>query len=254
MFGIVPKPMWERRIPSDAANRVHLAARSLLIRSGGRVIVVDAGLGEHWSEKERGLYAISPPGLDAELARVGLSRADVTDVILTHLHFDHAGGALDVSGRPTFPAATYHLQRRNWDWAMHPSDRDRGSYRPETFAALAASGALHLIDGELELFPGVRTLLSEGHTTALQLVRVESDEGWLVYCADLVPTSAHLAPAWGMSYDLQPLVVMEEKKMLIAEAIEERGILFFEHDPIVAACRIREERGQVVVAEAIDLV
>jgi len=255
MFGIVPKALWERKLAADALNRVPLAARCLLIRTAGRVILVDVGLGEQWSGKERGLYGIdsSTRNLDTELARVGLRRVDVTDVILTHLHFDHAGGALDASGELAFPSATYHLQRRNWTWASHPSERDRGSYRAQTFARLGTSGALHLLEGETELFPGVHLILSEGHTVALQLVRVESEEGWLTFCADLIPTTAHLAPAWSMSYDLHPLAVLEEKKMLVAEAIEERGILFFEHDPIVQACRVREEGGEVVVAEKVSL-
>ena len=254
MFGIIPKPLWERKIPADDKNRIPLAARCLLIRSGGRVIIVDAGMGDQWSEKERGIFAISDtPNIDSELARLGLKRADVTDVVLTHLHFDHAGGAVDASGHLAFPSATYHLQRRNWDWAMQPSDRDRGSYRKRTFEALGESGSLHLIDGEAELFPGISVLLSEGHTVALQLVRVEHEGEWLVYCADLIPTSAHLAPAWHMGYDLHPMIVMDEKKMLVAEAIEERGILFFEHDPVLAACRIRESGGELLVAEKFDL-
>jgi glyoxylase-like metal-dependent hydrolase (beta-lactamase superfamily II) len=252
MFGVVPKPLWEKKIAADAQNRIKLAARCLLIRTAGRVIVVDVGLGSQWNDKERGIYSIGTSTLDAELARVGLARTEVTDVILTHLHFDHAGGALAADGTLFFPAATYHLQRRHWEWAHQPSERDRGSFREQTFARLGQTGALHLIDGEAELFPGVRLILSEGHTVALQLVRVESDSEWLVFCADLIPTSAHLAPAWSMGYDLHPLTVIEEKKMLVAEALEDRGILFFEHDPEIAACRIREERGQVVVAERIQ--
>jgi glyoxylase-like metal-dependent hydrolase (beta-lactamase superfamily II) len=259
MFGVVPRVLWEKKLPSDAQHRVPLATRCLLIRTGARTILVDAGLGEQWSEKERGLYGIgaSQPGVDAELARVGLTRGDVTDVILTHLHFDHSGGAVmrtaEGEEQLAFPNATYHLQRRHWAWAHHPSERDRASFRPETFRALSQSGRLHLLEGETELFPGVHTLLSEGHTVGLQLVRVESDDGWLTFCADLIPTSAHLAPAWGMAYDLYPLTVIEEKKMLVAEALEDHGILFFEHDPFLPACRVREERGEVVVAERVSL-
>jgi glyoxylase-like metal-dependent hydrolase (beta-lactamase superfamily II) len=255
MFGIVPKALWQKKQPADALNRIPLAARCLLVRSGDRTILVDTGLGEHWPEKSREMFAISTRerSTDASLGRLGLARADVTDVILTHLHFDHAGGALDPSGNPAFPRAAYHLQRRNWEWAQHPSDRDRGSYRPEMFEGLSRAGVLHLIDGETELFPGIRLLLSEGHTVALQLVRVESNDGWLTYCADLIPTAAHLAPTWGMGYDLQPLVVVEEKKMLVAEAIEDRGILFFEHDPSIQACRVREDQGQVALAEQVTL-
>jgi glyoxylase-like metal-dependent hydrolase (beta-lactamase superfamily II) len=255
MFGIVPRTLWEKRIPPDDRNRIHLAARCLLIRSAGRVILVDVGLGELWSEKERGLYGLThaPQTMDEQLARLGLTRASVTDVILTHLHFDHAGGSLDATGATAFPKATYHVQRRNWEWAVQPSDRDRGSYRKQTFEGLARSQSLHLVDGEGELFPGIQLFLSDGHTTAMQLVRVESDDGWLAYCADLIPTSAHFAPAWGMAYDLHPLRLIEEKKVLVAEALEDRGILFFEHDPLIQACRLKEVAGEVVVDERITL-
>lgn len=252
MFGIIPKPLWERQIPADERNRVHLALRCLLIRTGTRVVLVDAGIGDKWSPKEKNIYGVASGGVDGELARLGLTPGDVTDVILTHLHFDHVGGA--VSRGPegaellAFPRAAYHVQRRNWEWAHHPPERERGSYRPENFRALAASGRLHLLEGESELFPGVSLMLSEGHTPGLQLVRVAAEEGWLTYCADLIPTSAHLKPAWNMSYDLYPLTVIEEKKMLVAEALEEDGILFFEHDPKIAACRVREEGGEIVAS------
>lgn len=258
MFGVVPKPLWERKFPADERNRIDQALRCLLIRTGDRVILVDTGIGEKWPEKERDIYRLegSDDGLDRALAALGVERGAITDVILTHLHFDHAGGATRVEGGrevPAFPRATYHLQRRNWEWAHSPTERDTGSYRPENFRALERAGHLHLVDGEHELFPGVSVLPSDGHTVGMQMVRVADGEQWLVYCADLIPTSAHLKPAWIMSYDLQPLVVMEEKKMLIAEAIEEGGILFFEHDPGMQACRVREEAGQVVVAEEVRL-
>ena len=255
MFGLVPRPLWERKIAPDERNRIPQAARCLLIRSGERVILVDTGMGEDWSEKERTIYGIEHglTSLDSELRRLGLTRSDVTDVILTHLHFDHAGGAVDPGGQLAFPSATYHLQRRHWEWAHRPSERDRGSFRANTLAGLEAAGRLQLLDGETELFPGIRVLLSEGHTVAMQLVRVEGDGTWLTYCADLIPTSAHLAPAWGMSYDLFPLTVIEEKKKLVAEALQHDGILFFEHDPNLQACRIREDGGQVRVSEKVSL-
>jgi glyoxylase-like metal-dependent hydrolase (beta-lactamase superfamily II) len=255
MFGLVPRPLWEKRIAPDDRHRIPQAARCLLIRSGKRTILVDTGMGEGWNDKERSIYGLdsSATSLDSELMRLGLKRSDVTDVILTHLHFDHAGGAIDPDELPAFPSATYHLQRRHWAWAHHPSERDRGSFRAGTLRGLEKSGRLHLIEGETELFPGIHLLLSEGHTVGMQLVRVESDDSWLTYCADLIPTSAHLAPAWGMSYDLYPLTVIEEKKMLVAEALEDRGILFFEHDPYLQACRVREEAGNVVVSEKVSL-
>lgn len=254
MFGVVPRALWARIFPPDEHNRIRLAMRSLLIRTGGRVVLVDCGPGDQWTEKERRNYGFEDASrLDVELQRLGLGRSDVTDVILTHLHFDHCGGAvrLDEDGRevPAFPRATYHVQARNWSWARNPSDRDRASYRVQTFRALEHSGQLHLIDGEIELLPGIGLLMSEGHTPGLQMVRVSSGGSWLTYCADLLPTRAHLRPAWGMAYDLQPLVITEEKMALLAEAIEDEGILFLEHDPDVQACRVREENGEILFDE-----
>lgn len=259
MFGIVPKPLWERKIPADDRNRITQALRTLLIRSGDRVVLVDTGIGEKWGEKERDIYRLDDTdgALDRELGRLGLTRADVTDVVLTHLHFDHAGGATVRSegGReePAFPNATFHLQRRNWEWARQPTEKDAGSYRPENFDALERSGRLHLVDGETELFPGIHVVPSDGHTVGMQLVKVSGAGDWLVYCADLIPTTAHLRTSWVMAYDLQPLVSMEEKKVLVAQAVDEGGMLFFEHDPVVQACRVREENGALIVSEEVRL-
>lgn len=259
MFGIVPKPLWERKIPADERNRITQALRTLLIRTGDRVVLVDTGIGEKWGAKERDIYRLQETdgALDRELARLGLTRADVTDVVLTHLHFDHAGGATvrGAAGQeePAFPNATVHLQRRNWEWASQPTEKDAGSYRPENFEALERSGRLRLVDGETELFPGVQVIPSDGHTVGMQLVKVSGDGDWLVYCADLIPTTAHLRTSWVMAYDLQPLLSMEEKKVLVAQAIDDGGMLFFEHDPVVQACRVREDDGKRVVAEEVRL-
>ncbi len=257
MFGIVPRPLWEKAHPPDERNRITLGLRCLLIDAGDRKVLVDVGLGDKWSDKHRAMYAIdrSRFSVDADLARAGVTREAITDVVLSHLHFDHAGGTTrrDASGKLelAFPRATWHVQQRNWDWARKPSDRDAGSYLAENFALLEDSERLNLLDGEVEILPDVDVVLSEGHTPGLQLARVHDGERCVVYCADLVPTTAHLKPHWGMAYDLNPVTVVEEKKMLLAEAIEGRWILYFEHDPRVAACTVAERDGQVVVDEVI---
>ncbi len=257
MFGIVPKPLWEKRIPADAQNRIPLALRCLLIEDGDRRILVDCGMGDLWDEKERGIYGLdrSVHSLDRGLAAAGTSREAITDVILTHLHFDHAGGVTrrGAGGVPelAFPNATHHLQRRNWKWAHAPTEKDRGSYRRETFAALEASGRLHLVEGPTELFEGVHLVVSEGHTVGLQLVQVEDAGQSVLFGSDVIPTSAHLRPAWVAAYDLYPLTAIEEKKQLLAQALEEDWIVFFEHDPDVAACRVIEKDGEVVMGEAV---
>jgi glyoxylase-like metal-dependent hydrolase (beta-lactamase superfamily II) len=258
MFGVVPKALWSRHYAPDAQNRIRLALRCLLIEDGKRRILVDDGIGSKWDEKHREIYGIDHArfDLDRDLARAGFRREDITDVVLTHLHFDHAGGTTrrhDGSLALGFPRATYHLQRRAWKWAHQPSDKDAASFRPENFTPLETSGRLHLMEGQTELYPGVELFISEGHTVGLQLVRVCDGDSSLVFCGDLIPTTAHLKPAWVMSYDLYPLTSIEEKKLLLADAVESRTVLFLEHDPDVAACTVREQDGQVVVDEVIDL-
>ncbi len=256
MFGVVPKPLWERRQPPDERNRIVLAARCLLIDDGQRKVLVDDGMGDVWDGKHREMYGIDKSrfDLDRELARVGIGRGDITDVVLTHLHFDHAGGTTRLEGGElvlSFPNATHHVQRRAWKWAHQPSEKDAGSFRKENYELLERSGRLHLLEGATELYAGIELFVSEGHTVGLQLVRVEDGDQSLVFCGDLVPTSSHLRVPWTMAYDLYPLTTIEEKKMVLAQAVEDGSILFFEHDPAIAACRVRDEHGQVVVAEVV---
>jgi len=259
MFGIIPRPLWEKLALPDDRNRVRLAARCLLAidEAARRTILVDDGLGEKWDAKRADIYAIDRPGggLDGGLATLGLGRSDITDVLLTHLHFDHVGGttrrgpagALELA----FPAATFHVQRRNWQWAHTPTEKDAGSYLAENFALLEHSGRLHLIEGEGELFPDLELIVSEGHTVAQQLPRFHGAGTHLTHCGDVIPTRAHVRVPWVMAYDLYPLTTIEEKKMLLAEALEDDGMLFFGHDPDVAACRLHEVEGHPAFREAV---
>jgi len=194
---------------------------------------------------------------DAGLARLGLSRRDVTDLVLTHLHADHAGGLVrpGPDGAPTlaFPRATHHVQREAWHWAHAPSEKDRGSFEVEALAPLAHSPWLHLVEGEERLFPDVDLIVSSGHTAGLQLPRFHGGGSHLTFCGDLIPTQAHLRPDWVMAFDLHPLTSIEEKKVLLAEALEDDGVIAFGHDPAMAACRLREEDGRPVFREAVPL-
>jgi glyoxylase-like metal-dependent hydrolase (beta-lactamase superfamily II) len=261
LFGVVPRPLWERKFPPDEKNRVRLACRSLVAvdRDARRVILVDAGIGDRWEARKAERHAIdrSQGGLDAGLARLGLSRADVTDVVLTHLHFDHAGGAArrapDGGLELSFPRAIHHVQRRAWQLAHAPSEKDHASFRPEDFELLQHSNLLHLVEGDARPFPDVEIIASEGHTAGQQIPRFHGDGTHVTYCGDVIPTHAHLRPTWVMAYDVLPLTTIEEKKVLMAEALEDDGVLVFEHDPLMAACRLREEEGHPVFREAVEL-
>lgn len=254
VFGAVPRALWERRFPPDAQNRVGLVTRVLLVVSGARRVLVDVGIGTRWDGHHRALYGLEPgPGLDAPLAALGLTRADITDVVLTHLHFDVAGGLTREEGgelRLSYPNATVHLQRRHWKWAHQPSDKDAGSFRHDDFALLERSGKLHLLEGATELCAGAHLVVSEGHTVGMQLVRLEHGDETLAFCGDLVPTTAHLRASWVSALDLYPLTTIEEKKQVLAQAVEERWRLVFSKDPSVAVCTVTDDgSGHVVVDE-----
>jgi glyoxylase-like metal-dependent hydrolase (beta-lactamase superfamily II) len=221
-------------------------------------VLVDDGFGDRWDARRCDLYGLdrAGAGLDAGLARLGLARGDVTDLVLTHLHVGHAGGTTRLDdGRLAlaFPRATHHLQRRAWSWAHGPSERDAGSFLADDFELLQHSNQLHLLDGEAELFPDFELIVAEGHTVGLQLPRFRGDGTHLTFCADVIATRAHLTPRWVMGFDLFPITTVEEKKVLLAEALEDDGVLAFGHDAEMAACRLGEEEGAPVFREAVAL-
>jgi len=247
MFGIIPKPLWEKTNPADDLNRIRMAARCLLAVSDERVVLIDAGMGTKWSPREREMYAVQghPNGLKDSLAASGFRLDQVTDVVVTHLHFDHAGGLTQQheSGElhATFPNATHWIQRENWTWAHHPTLRDTGSYRPENFRILGtADGApIEFVDGPATLFPGLRVEPVHGHTPGMQLVHLDTPDAHTVFVADLFPTRGHIQPVWVMGYDLQPLVAMREKQQFLEDAQRHQWVLAFEHDPDDAFATVR---------------
>ena len=256
MFGVVPKPLWEKKIPSDAKNRIKLSARALLLEGHNRKILIDVGLGTKWQEKEKDIYAIdqSQNHLVASLELVGLKPKDISDVILTHLHFDHAGGSTHkVEGKivPTFPKATYHVQERNWNHANQPTLRDKASYLKDDFFPLSTFDQLKLyqspksFDHDQELFPGIQALVCDGHTPGLQMIKISDSHQTVVYCADTIPTHAHLSIPWVMGYDLEPLKTLEEKRELLKRCFENEWQLFFEHDCLYGLSKIAsDEQGR----------
>jgi glyoxylase-like metal-dependent hydrolase (beta-lactamase superfamily II) len=249
MFGVVPRALWSRTNPPDEKNRIHMAMRGLLIRDGERVILVDTGTGHKDEEKFRAIYGMTfeQQELLRSLAALGVQPADVTDVVLTHLHFDHVGGAVQrVEGalEPVFPRAAHHVQRPQWEWAMKPSLRDRASYLPDNYLPLRDRELLRLHDGVEEPFPGIELLPMHGHTFGQQLVRVSRGGRSVIFCGDLIPMAAHVPAPYIMSYDLQPLVTLEEKTGFLTEAARRRDVLVFQHDPLCEAAIVAaNEKG-----------
>ncbi len=249
MFGVVPRVVWERLTPPDERHRIRLQTNCLLIRGGGLAILVDTGVGDKDDTKFRDRFAIEESGgLIGALHAIGLGPDDVTHVALSHLHWDHAGGATrrDAGGKlvPTFPRARYVVQRGEWEEANAPSDRARASYVPDNYLPLEAAGCLQLVDGETEIAPGIRVFLAPGHNRHMQCLRVDSAGETGVFLADLVPTRHHLPLAFVMGYDLFPATTVETKRELLG-AIESGGwTVFFDHDPEVPVATLtKNERG-----------
>ncbi len=246
MFGIIPKPLWSKSNPADERNRIKLAARSLLLVSDERKILIDTGMGDKWDGKSIDIYDIDQKEstLVASLANLGIRKEEITDVLLTHLHFDHTGGSTtmrDGSLEPTFTDATYYVQEENFEWALQATERDKGSYIRENFEPLAKAGVLKVIKDDVEkLDEGIEILRFNGHTRGQQLFRIFDSSRSVFYCADLLPTCGHIPLPYVMAYDLQPLITLQEKKYILQRALEEEWVLFLEHDPDHACVTIKE--------------
>jgi glyoxylase-like metal-dependent hydrolase (beta-lactamase superfamily II) len=242
MFGVVPKPLWEKRIPADERNRIPLAMRCLLVETGDALVLIDNGAGNKETDKFKDIYGIenagSPTRLEDALRDAGFEPDDVDVVIDTHLHFDHAGGntTLTPDGelRLSFPRAKYYVQRGELEYAHWDNERIRASYLPHNYDPVVQAGRLELLDGEAEVLPGIRVLPTPGHTPHHQSVLITSAGQSACFLADVMPTSAHLPLPWIMGYDVEPLVTLESKRWLVERARAERWLLIFEHDPTVA--------------------
>lgn len=244
MFGIIPKPLWQRTNQADEANRVRLATRHLLLESKSKKILIDTGMGNKWDEKSKGIYAIDENlSMDSALAQKGLKAEDITDVLLTHLHFDHTGGStLLANGKlePAFPNANYFVQKQNFDWAGNPSDRDKGSYIKENFIPLYEEGVINFIIGNAKFDDEIEFFVINGHTFGQQMVKISDGINTILFCADLMPFVSHIPLPYIMGYDLQPLVTLEEKKKYLKMALEENWKLFFGHDPEIAFATVKK--------------
>jgi glyoxylase-like metal-dependent hydrolase (beta-lactamase superfamily II) len=248
MFGVIPKTMWERRTTPDDRNRIAMGIRPLLVRSGGRNVLIDAGIGQKLGSKESEIYALDRTlHLDASLAAAGLGVRDIDVVIATHLHFDHAGGftsMIDGVPAPRFPRARYLIRRGEWDDATHPHERNRASYLAENYVPLVEAGVVDFIEEDGEVLPGISVWRTGGHTMHHQIVRLDSGGRTAIFAADLIPTVAHVDLPWIMGYDLYPVDTLTYKRRFLAEAIEREYVIFFEHDPTITAGIIRQESGR----------
>ncbi|MDR4497833.1 MAG: MBL fold metallo-hydrolase [Candidatus Scalindua sp.] len=258
MFGIVPRTLWSKLNTPDDENRIDMALRALLITGGKRNILVDTGIGNKFPEKQKKIYKIDQVtyNLNSSLKKFNLETKDITDVILTHLHFDHAGGATGFERGEhylTFPNATYYVQKTNYEWAIHPSDKDRGSYLRGDFVPIAEKGKLQLIEGRAEIFPQIEVFISNGHTVGQQLVKLSDGKQTLVYCADLIPMASHVKIPYITGFDIYPLQIIEEKKELLSMASSNGWTLFLGHDVMSEAVTVEKSEMGFAVKEKIFL-
>ena len=248
MFGVVPKTFWEKKAPPDDRNRIRMAMRCILLRAA-RTMLIDAGCGDKMTPKQADIYRFERDfNLRHSLSVAGTSPEAIDVVLATHLHFDHAGGfterAADGSIRPRFPRAQYVIRRGEFEDAMNPNERTKGSYFLENYKPLAEHNVLQLVDDDVSIMPGVRVRRTGGHTMHHQIVLIESAGKTAVFAADLLPTAAHLPEVWVMGYDLFPLDTLNFKRAFLREAIEREYLILFEHDPNIAAGYIREKDGK----------
>jgi glyoxylase-like metal-dependent hydrolase (beta-lactamase superfamily II) len=260
MFGVVPKPLWERKIPADSRNRIPLALRCLLVETPDELVLIETGAGNKESEKFVQIYGLenaAPAGVDAPdrlqaaISEAGFSPDDVGVVVDTHLHFDHAGGNTyrDANGqvRLSFPRARYHVQRGEWDYAHWRNERIQASYLSHNFDPVEEAGRLELVEGDVQIVPGISVIRTPGHTPHHQSVLITSGGETACFLADVVPTMAHVSLPWIMGYDVEPLVTLETKRKLLARAAEERWLLVSTHDPAMPwGYLVEGERGMTL--------
>ena len=245
MFGIIPKPLWSKFNPADELNRVSLSARNLLLVSGSRKILIDTGIGSDWDEKFVKIYRLdqSVNTLHKSFDKLGIKPEEITDVLLTHLHFDHTGGSTilkDGNWIPAFPNAKYYIQKKNFEWAVNPTDRDRGSFISNRFMPLHKEGLLHFVDGDVPFDDEIDFITINGHTSFQQMIKIHDSSNTILYCGDLFPFTSHIPMPYVMGYDLQPLITVQEKKKFLPQAVKGNWKLFFEHDPEVIMATVAE--------------
>lgn len=259
MFGVVPKTIWQRTNPADANNLCAWAMRCLLIEDGDRLILIDNGIGDKQDEKFLGHYYLhGDDTLDRSLAAKGFSKEDVTDVFLTHLHFDHCGGSIVRTGdklRPAFKNAFYWSNQKHWDWAVNPNDREKASFLKENILPIQESGQLRFIEDKdgVPFHDGINIRFAYGHTDAMMLPQIQYKDKTIVYMADLLPSTGHIPLPYVMAYDMFPLQTLTEKGSFLQEAADNDYILYLEHDPVNECCTVKHTERGIRLNEVFDL-
>lgn len=254
MFGVVPKTLWNRHNPADEKNLCSWAMRCLLVEDGNRLTLIDTGLGDKQDEKFFGFYDLHGDAkLISSINKAGYAIEEITDVLLTHLHFDHVGGAVkydkDRQLQPTFPNATYWSDAGHWTWATNPNPREKASFLKENILPLQESGQLKFVEKETSPFANIDLIPVNGHTEQMVLPVINYKGQKIIFAADLIPSSYHLPLPWVMSYDVRPLLSMEEKEKVLLQAASENWILLFEHDPVYEAAVVELTEKGVKIKE-----
>lgn len=250
MFGVVPKSLWTRTNPADENNMISMAMRCMLIQDGDRLILVDTGLGSKQSDKFFSYYFLFGNfSLDSSLANYGFHRNDITDVFLSHLHFDHCGGATEWNNdrtgyQPTFPNARFWSNENHWQWAIHPNPREKASFLKENILPIEESGQLNFVKGNGYEQLGFEVLYMDGHTEKQMIPKINYRDKTLIFMADLLPTTGHIPLPYVMGYDTRPLLTIKEKELFLNEAADNNYFLFLEHDAYTEVCTVKHtEKG-----------
>ncbi len=262
MFGVVPKSLWSRTNPADVNNMCSWALRSLLIEDGNRLILIDTGMGDKQSDKFFSHYYLhGDDSLEKSLKKLGFHRDDITDVFLTHLHFDHCGGAVEWNDqkngfRPSFKNATYWSTKDHWEWAINPNDREKASFLKENIAPIEESGQLKFIEKKgnytKDVFDNFDVLFVDGHTESMMIPHIKYKNKTLVFMADLLPSVGHIPLPYVMGYDTRPLITLKEKGIFLNQAMNEKYVLFLEHDAVNECCTLKDTEKGVRLDESFD--
>jgi len=256
VFGVIPKPLWSRKVDVDEENRVTMSLTTPVIIGKDRKILIDSGVGNKLEEKLKKIYKVDfNYDIEKSLTDFGIKPQEITDVIITHLHFDHVGGCVkQIDGRyiPSFPNARYYVQRKQFDWANNPTELDRASFMKENFMPLLENNVLDIIDGEFYLTSDIVVYVTDGHTPGLQHVFIRDSENPVFFASDLIPMSHHIPTTWITAFDLFPVDLIKEKKYYLDQAARNNWTIIFPHDPYIKAVKVKKGEKYFEISEIIE--